>query len=115
MNYTELCANIQDYTENTFTADELATFTKMAEQRIYNTVQIANLRKNVTGTLSTGNKYLNAPSDFLSVYSMALIDGDDYTFLINKDVNFLREAYPACFRLSDALNRSNGVSIRRDE
>jgi hypothetical protein len=68
---------------------------KIAEQTIYNTVQIANLRKNVTGTLTVGNKYLNAPNDFLSVYSLALIDGDNYTYLINKDVNFLREAYPS--------------------
>ena len=70
-------------------------FTKQAEQKIYSTVQIANLRKNVTGTLSTGNKYLQAPSDFLSAYSLAVVDGaGDYHYLLNKDVNFIREAYP---------------------
>jgi hypothetical protein len=95
MNYTELCANIQDYTENTFTADELATFVKQAEQRVYNTVQIANLRKNVTGSLTTNNKYLSCPSDFLSVYSLAVIDADgNYEYLLNKDVNYIRQAYP---------------------
>ena len=67
MNYASLCTNIQDITENTFTADQLAMFTQQAEQKIYNTVQIANLRKNVTGTLTSGNKYLAAPLDFLSV------------------------------------------------
>ena len=95
MNYTELCANISDICENTFTADEYAMFTKQAEQRIYNTVQIANLRKNVTGTLTSGNKYLQAPSDFLSTYSLAIVDASgDYHYLLNKDVNFIREAYP---------------------
>ena len=95
MNYTELCANIQDYTENTFTADELATFTKMAEQRIYNTVQLPNLRKNVTGTTTSGNKYLACPTDFLAPYSLAVIAADgSYEYLLNKDVNFIRQAYP---------------------
>jgi hypothetical protein len=95
MNYTELCANIQEICENTFTANELAMFTKQAEQKIYNTVQLANLRKNVTGTTSTGNKYLACPGDFLSAYSLAIIDSNgDYTFLLNKDVNYIREAYP---------------------
>ena len=96
MNYADLCANIQDICENTFTADEYALFTQQAEQRIYNTVQLANLRKNVTGTLTTGNKYLQAPTDFLSTYSVAVIDAaGDYTYLLNKDVNFIREAYPS--------------------
>ena len=96
MNYTELCANIADICENTFTADEYAMFTKQAEQRIYNTVQLANLRKNVTGTLTSSNKYLQAPTDFLSTYSIAVVDGDgDYHYLLNKDVNFIREAYPS--------------------
>ena len=96
MNYTELCANIADICENTFTADEYAMFTQQAEQRIYNTVQLANLRKNVTGTLTSSNKYLQAPTDFLSTYSIAVIDGDgDYHYLLNKDVNFIREAYPS--------------------
>ena len=69
MNYAELKTNIADICENTFTDDEYALFTKQAEQRIYNTVQLANLRKNDTGSLTSGNKYLQAPPDFLSVYS----------------------------------------------
>lgn len=159
MTYTELKAAIIAYTENqSFTATNLATFTKQAEQRIYNSVQIANLRKNVTGSLTAGNKYLSCPTDYLSSYSLAvypyvtttatgtsgqttitvasasgivvgqyvsgsnigteaivsLINGTtitltvansgtvngtvtfqgDYTYLLNKDVNFIREVYP---------------------
>ena len=95
MNYTELKTNIADICENTFTEDEYALFTQQAEQRIYSTVQLANLRKNVTGTLTASNKYLQAPVDFLSTYSLAVIDADgDYHYLLNKDVNFIREAYP---------------------
>jgi hypothetical protein len=72
------------------------TFIRQAEQRIYNTVQIANLRRNMTGTLSANNKYLSAPGDFLSTYSLAVIDTNgDYVYLLNKDVNFIREAYPS--------------------
>jgi hypothetical protein len=158
MTYTELVTMVSDYCENTFPTVDMNTFIKQAEQRIYNTVQIANLRKNVTGSLYSGNQYLSAPTDFLSVYSMAVflkatptatgtsgaftivvssatniavgqtVSGSgigtgatvtaissttitlsvansntvsgtvtfqgDYTYLINKDVNFLREAYP---------------------
>ena len=95
MNYTELTTNIEDITENSFTADQLAMFTQQAEQKIYNTVQIPALRRNVTGTLSSGNKYLGAPTDFLYTYSLAVVDGSgEYHFLLNKDVNFIREAYP---------------------
>jgi len=95
MNYTELKANIADICENTFTDDEYALFTKQTEQRVYNTVQIANLRKNVTGTITSGNKYLECPNDFLSAYSLAVFSGaGPYSYLINKDVNFIREAYP---------------------
>lgn len=95
MNYAELTAAIEDYTENTFTSTELATFTKQAEQRIYNTVQLPNLRKNVTGTTTSGNKYLACPSDFLSTYSLAIVNTDgSYEYLLNKDVNFIRQAYP---------------------
>jgi hypothetical protein len=99
MNYAELTAAIQDYTENTFTSTELATFVENAEQRIYNTVQLPALRKNVTGLLTSGNKYLAAPSDFLSVFSLAVITGfgtanESYEYLLNKDVNFIRQAYP---------------------
>ena len=97
MTYTELCANIADICENQFTANEYALFTQQTEQRIYNTVQLPSLRKNVTGTLTSGNKYLSAPDDFLSLFSLAVIDpvSQDYTYLLNKDVNFIREAYPS--------------------
>ena len=95
MNYTSLCADIQDYVENSFSADQLATFVQQAEQRIYNAVQLPDLRKNVTGVMSLGNKYLSCPNDFLAPYSMAVIDGSgNYTYLLNKDVNYIREAYP---------------------
>ena len=95
MNYTELKINIQDICENTFTDDQLAMFTQQAEQKIYNTVQIPALRKNVTGTLTDNVKYLSTPTDFLWSYSLAVIDAAGaYHFLLNKDVNFMREAYP---------------------
>jgi hypothetical protein len=96
MTYTELVTAVQDYCENTFPTADMNNFIKQAEQRIYNTVQIANLRKNVTGSLTQGNKYLGCPNDFLSTYSLAIYPaaGGDYLFLLNKDVNFMREAYP---------------------
>ena len=95
MNYTELKANIEDICETSFTADELAMFTEQAEQKIYNTVQIPALRKNVTGTVTLNNVYVDVPDDFLWSYSLAVVDGDgNYSYLINKDVNFIREAYP---------------------
>ena len=97
MNYTELTAAICDYTQN-FEQDFVANipvFVEQAEQRIYNTVQFPSLRKNVTGSTSQDNKYLSCPDDFLSVYSMAVIDGTGaYEYLLNKDVNFIRQAYP---------------------
>ena len=95
MNYTELKTNIEDFCETSFTDDQLAMFTQQAEQKIYNSVQIPTLRKNVTGTLTASNKYLSSPSDFLYNYSLAVIDGSGaYSYLINKDVNFIRDAYP---------------------
>jgi hypothetical protein len=95
MNYTQLKAAIADYTQNTFTETEYATFVTQAEQSIYNTVQFPSMRKNVTGYTSSGNKYLSCPSDFLSVFSMAVIDGSgNYTYLLTKDVNFIRQIYP---------------------
>ena len=95
MDYAELKINIADVCENSFTDEQYALFTKQAEQRIYNTVQLANLRKNVTGILTLGNKYLSTPSDFLSVYSLAIVKPDgEFVYLLNKDVNFIREAYP---------------------
>jgi hypothetical protein len=96
MNYAELKINIADICENEFTEEQYAMFCMQAEQKIYNTVQLANLRKNVTGTLTANNKYLAAPDDFLSVYSLAIYPaaGGAYEFLLDKDVNFIRQAYP---------------------
>jgi hypothetical protein len=107
MTYTELIAAIQSYTENTFPATylytnatvspqtQLNTFITQAEQRIFNSVQFPSLRKNVTGITSSGNKYLSCPSDFLSSFSLAVIDATGaYEYLLNKDVNFIRQAYP---------------------
>ena len=107
MTYTELVAAIESYTENQFPVTYLADgstvssttqinlLIKQAEQRIYNSVQFPSLRKNVTGTMTLGNKYLSAPGDFLAVYSLAVIDAlGNYEYLLNKDVNFIRQAYP---------------------
>lgn len=95
MNYTQLTANIQDICEQTFTADQLAMFTQQAEQKIYTTVDLPAFRKNQTGSLTSGNKYLAMPTGMLYVYSLAVIDAsNNYSYLINKDVNFIREAYP---------------------
>lgn len=97
MNYTQLYQAIQDYSENyeqTFVYN-IPLFVKEAERRIYNSVQLPSLRKNVTGTLTTNNKYLSCPLDWLSTYSIAVIDANGrYDYLLNKDVNFLRESYP---------------------
>lgn len=97
MNYVELVAEIQNYTQN-YEANFVATiptFVTQAEERIYNSVQIPALRRNVTGVTFGGNKYLSCPSDFLSSFSLAVIDGDgNYEYLLNKDVNFMRAAYP---------------------
>lgn len=95
MNYAALVTAISDYTENTFITADMNTFIKQAEQRIYNTIQFPFLRKNVTGTVTANNKYLSCPEDYLSSYSLAVIDAAGaYSFLLNKDVNFIREAYP---------------------
>ena len=97
MNYAQLVQQVQDYTENYESSfvDNIPNFVQVCEEGIYRSVMIPELRKNVTGTLASGNKYLARPSDFLSVFSLAVIDGDgDYTYLIDKDVNFMREAYP---------------------
>jgi len=95
MTYSQLTANIQDICETTFTSDELAMFVQQTEQFIYNTVQLPSLRKNVPGTITSGNKYLAVPSDYLYTYSLAVVNADgSFDFLLNKDVNFIREAYP---------------------
>ena len=97
MNYETLYNTIQSYAENTeqlFVAN-IPTFIQEAEKRIYNSVQIPALRRNVTGTLTANNKYVSLPDDWLSNYSIAVIDTTgSYTYLLNKDVNFMREAYP---------------------
>ena len=97
MNYVQLYQAIQDYSENTESlfVTNISTFVKQAEERIYNSVQIPALRKNVTGALTASNKYLSCPDDYLSTYSIAVVDTDgSYKYLLNKDVNFIREAYP---------------------
>ena len=102
MNYTQLSAAIKSYCENEFpqtvdtvtSSQQINYFITQAEQRIYNSVQFPSLRKNVTGNMTQGNRYLSCPSDFLSVYSMAVIDNGEYEYMLNKDVNFIREAYP---------------------
>ena len=112
MNYATLFETIKGYVENDFPStqfsdtsgnnasftskEQIDIFIQQAEQRIYNSVQFPSIRKNVTGATTTSNKYLSSPSDFLAVYSMAVIDGDgNYEYLLNKDVNFIRAAYPS--------------------
>ena len=112
MTYNELFLAVKDYLQNDFPTntwtnvagtgvvtsdgtDQINLFITQAEERIYNSVQIPALRKNVTGITTGGNKYLSCPTDFLSVFSMAVIDGNgNYEYLLNKDVNFIRAAYP---------------------
>jgi len=113
MNYNTLFETIKGFTENDFpntqygdptaanvnftSKEQIDTFIRQAEQRIYNSVQFPSIRKNVTGLTTNGNKYLSSPSDFLAVYSMAVIDPvtGEYEYLLNKDVNFIRAAYPS--------------------
>ena len=104
MNYTQLTAAIKGYAENDFpetvgsftSADQIATFVQNAEQKIYNAVQILALRKNVTGFTTASNKYLSAPPDWLATFSLAVIDPvtGEYNYLLDKDVNFIRESFP---------------------
>jgi hypothetical protein len=111
MNYVQLFETIKGYCENefpstqftdpsaatgTFTSKEqIDTFIQQAEQRIFNSVQFPNFRKNQTGTLTANNKYLEAPVDFLASYSLAVITDGSYEYLLNKDVNYIRAAYPS--------------------
>jgi len=98
MYYSELVTAVNDYIENNFPTVDLNRMIEQTEQRIYNTVQLPSLRRNVTGIVTSGNQYLSCPADFLSVYSLAVypVDGStgNYLYLLNKDVNFIREAYP---------------------
>jgi len=96
MNYAELVSAVEDYTENSFATADINTFIEQAEQRIYNAVQLPALRRNVTGNTTNGNKYLACPSDWLATYSLAVVDGSgNYEYLLNKDVNFIRQAFPS--------------------
>jgi hypothetical protein len=104
MNYVQLVGAIKSYAENDFpqtvgnvtSKEQVDRFIEQAEQRVYNSIQLLDLRKNVTGNATTGNKYLSCPSDWLATYSMAVIDPitGEYEYLLNKDVNFIRQAFP---------------------
>ena len=112
MNYAELFETIKGYVENDFpdttwtdsagtgtatltSTEQINTFIEQAEQRIFNMVQLLDLRKNVTGNCTDGNKYLSVPSDWLANFSMAVIDADgNYEYLLNKDVSYIRQAFP---------------------
>jgi len=95
MTYSELVAAINSYSENSFDTTDINTFIEQAEQRIFNTVQLPDLRRNQVGNTTSGNKYLTTPSDWLATYSLAVIDSNnEYTYLLNKDVNFIRESFP---------------------
>ena len=98
MNYTELTQAIKDYTENTETTfvSQIPTFVRQAEERINRSVLVPELRKNVNANMTASDSFLTVPSDFLAVFSLAVIDGSsDYHFILPKDVNFIREAFPA--------------------
>jgi 6-pyruvoyl-tetrahydropterin synthase len=98
MNYTEITNAIKEYTDNTETTfvNNIPNFVRQTEERIYRSILIPELRKNVTTSLSTSNRFLAKPTDFLAVFSIAVVDGSsNYSFLLPKDVNFIREAYPA--------------------
>tara|TARA_R100001377_G_scaffold65866_1_gene41139 strand:- start:2172 stop:2807 length:636 start_codon:yes stop_codon:yes gene_type:complete len=97
MNYAALVTAIQDYTQNAETSfvANIPNFVQQAEERINRSIMLPELRKNATTTLTAGSKYLARPSDFISVFSFAVINAAGaYTYLIDKDVNFVREAYP---------------------
>lgn len=105
MNYAALVSAIKAYTENDFpdtagsggltSTEQIDTFIQEAEQRIFNSVQLLDLRKNVTGNVTSGNKYLSVPSDWLANFSLAVIDASgNYIYLLDKDVNFIRESFP---------------------
>lgn len=110
MNYAELVAAIQsyvEYSEATFVT-HIPDFVRQCEERIYRTVQIPDLKKNASGTLTTSNKYLSKPSDYLSSFSLAVIDASgDYTFLLRKDLNFIREAYPSISTEGEPIHYAN--------
>jgi hypothetical protein len=95
VDYQTLCEQIQNYVENSFSSDQLNVMIRQAEQRIYNSVQLPALRKTATLTATSSSPYLNCPNDYLSTFSLAVIDAlGDYYFLLDKDVSYIREAYP---------------------
>ena len=96
MTYTELVAQIQSYTEDEYSTVDINTFITQAENRIFNGVNLPDLRRNDTGVIDFANKYLNVPDDWLATYSLAAVDPatNEYTFLLNKDVNFIRQSFP---------------------
>jgi len=95
LSYTQLQTAVEDYVENTFSATDFGNMVRLSEQRIYNAVQLPNLRKTSTLTLVIGNPQLALPSDFLSAFSLAVVEtSGEYVFLLNKDVNFMRESFP---------------------
>jgi hypothetical protein len=103
MNYTQLTSAIKGFAENDFPAtvgsftspEQIARFVQLAEQSIFNTVQMPAFRKNQTGNTTSGNKYLATPPDWLATFSLAVINAEnEYHYLLNKDVNFIRESYP---------------------
>jgi hypothetical protein len=107
MNYAQLVEAIKGYTENDFpdtagsggmtSTEQINTFIVNAEERVFNSVQLLDLRKNVTGNVTSGNKYLSVPSDWLANFSLAVIDPvtGEYEYLLNKDVSYIRQAYPS--------------------
>lgn len=109
MNYYQLLSAVQDYSENNFpptflangqtvsAAQQINRFIEQAELRIYNTVQLPSLRRNSVGTVTSGNPYLSCPEDYLASFSLAVIDPatGEYEYLLNKDVNFIRQSYPS--------------------
>lgn len=114
MNYSQLSTLIQEYcesTEQSFVAN-IPTFVQLAEERIYNSVQIPAIRKNSTATMTIGNKYMSLPSDWLSTFSLAVFNpsNNEYTYLLNKDVNYIRQAYPD----ADDLGRPEYYAIWDD-
>ena len=94
MNYTSLKTNIEDICETSFSDDQLAMFTQQAEQKIFNTVELPSMRNVDSSSLTAGNELYTTPDGYLYTYSLAIVDSDTQTFLLNKDSNFLREAYP---------------------
>jgi len=95
LTYAQLVTAVSDYTQNTFDTTDMNTMIQQAEQRIYNTVQLANLRKTSSTALTPSVNTFNAPTDLLSVYSFAVINASgNYIYLLNKDPAFMQEAYP---------------------